>query len=127
MQACCRRSLRRRCGLPSLARPAQLPLVEPRTLKPAPQPLPYARPPTGDTLFPVPSGGVSFMLSFPNLLPLPAQQVARIGRRLEATSFARLYGPFPRSVVRQGAAEAVQRSVRRYCGILDGSTQLAYT
>lgn len=31
----------------------------------------------GDTLFPVPSGGVTVMYSFPNMIPLPGEQVTR--------------------------------------------------
>jgi len=75
----------------------------------------------GDTVFPVPSGGVSFMYSFPNLLPLPADQVARIASTLGQHSFERIYGPFPHSVIRQGAAQAVQQSAQLYRGILSGS------
>lgn len=141
----------------------------------------------GDTIFPVPDRGwVSFMLSFPNLVPLPAEQVGvaaaargstclpaspglaaeewqlkngsqvtdrepgcsvpsapclicvcfpspvpwaqvrRISRALETHPFDRLHGPFPGGAIRQGAAEAVQRSAARYCAVLDGSTQRTY-
>lgn len=81
----------------------------------------------GDTLFPVPDRGwVSFMLSFPNLVPLPAEQVARIGHRLEQYTFDRLYGPFPGSTIQQGAAEVVQRSMARYCGVLSGNLERRY-
>ncbi|PSC72625.1 MBL fold metallo-hydrolase [Micractinium conductrix] len=81
----------------------------------------------GDTVFPVPGGGVSFMFSFPNLLPLPVDQVARIGRTLGRCNFDRLYGPFPQSVVKHDAAAVVRESAARYCGLLDGSTTRRYT
>lgn len=132
----------------------------------------------GDTLFPVPSGGVTLMYSFPNMLPLPAEQVggrvwswlpsprsssqpaeppegpachppyppdirrkpcqnafacpvppwqvARIGRRLEGCAFDRMYGPFAHTLIKAGAAQQVQQSVRKYCGLLDGSVQRTY-
>ncbi|PRW60200.1 MBL fold metallo-hydrolase [Chlorella sorokiniana] len=81
---------------------------------------------TGDTLLPVPSGGVTLMYSFPNMLPLPAEQVARIGRRLEGCIFDRMYGPFAHTLIKAGAAQQVQQSVRQYCGLLDTSVQRAY-
>ena len=75
----------------------------------------------GDTVFPTPDGSCSFMYSFPNLVPLPAQEVARIGSRLQQYSFERMYGAFPHAVVRSGAAGVVQAAVRRYCGMLEGT------
>lgn len=67
------------------------------------------------------------MYSFPNLVPLPAAQVARIAGRLGQHSFDRLHGPFPTSLIKSKAAEVVQRSAQRYCGILDGSVARTYT
>lgn len=147
------------------------------------KPTRFILPTAGDTIFPVPSGGVSFMYSFPNLLPLPADQVgatwdsslrqeslarlallkaaqcaampihrarrvvvqacpilvesladdfcsrpqiARIGRRLEGCAFDRLYGAFAHTRITAGAAQQVQQSVRKYCGLLDGSVQRVY-
>ena len=52
--------------LASGAAPGACRLSEVRQLVPS-----YCHAPAGDTVFPVPGGGVSFMFSFPNLLPLP--------------------------------------------------------
>jgi hypothetical protein len=59
------------------------------------------------------------------MLPLlpPAAQVARIGATLQQYSFERLYGAFPHTLIPAAAADVVQRSVKRYCGMLGGSLQ----
>jgi hypothetical protein len=57
---------------------------------------------------------VSFMYSYPNLIPLSATEVRRIGRTVEPFTFERIYGAFhPMQVERDGSA-AVRRSVDRY-------------
>jgi glyoxylase-like metal-dependent hydrolase (beta-lactamase superfamily II) len=57
---------------------------------------------------------VSFMRSYPNLIPLPASEVERIARTVEPLAFERIYGGWWDRDVQQGAAEAVQASARRY-------------
>lgn len=57
---------------------------------------------------------VSFMRSFPNRVPLPADTVRRIGKRVGSLAFDRIYGAWFDHVVRGGAKVAVRRSVNRY-------------
>jgi hypothetical protein len=57
---------------------------------------------------------VSFMRSYPNLIPLPAAEVDRIARTLEPLEFDRIYGGWWDRDVRQGAHDAVRASARRY-------------
>jgi hypothetical protein len=63
---------------------------------------------------------VSFMRSYPNLVPLAADDVRRIVARLEAYPFHRLYGAWYGKVVAEDAKGAVQRSARRYIAALGG-------
>lgn len=62
---------------------------------------------------------VSFMYSYPNLLPLPATTVQRIKNAIAPWPFERLYGAWFERVVPQGAHEAVQRSAERYIRALE--------
>ena len=57
---------------------------------------------------------VSFMRSYPNLIPLPGREVVRIADTVAGYRFERLYGGWWDSVVAEGADEAVQRSAERY-------------
>lgn len=63
---------------------------------------------------------VSFMYSFPNLLPLPAAEVQRIRESVEPLAFERLYGAWFERVVQQDAHAAVLRSADRYLRALQG-------
>jgi glyoxylase-like metal-dependent hydrolase (beta-lactamase superfamily II) len=62
---------------------------------------------------------VSFMRSYPNLIPLPAAAVRRIAGILEPLRFDRVYGGWWDMVVQDGAAEAVRASVERYLAWLE--------
>ncbi|MGI6901392.1 MULTISPECIES: MBL fold metallo-hydrolase [Leclercia] len=62
--------------------------------------------------------GVSFMWSYPNMLPLPAGVVAEIAARLEKVSFERLYGAFEGQNISANAREIVMRSVQKYIACL---------
>nr|WP_255654400.1 MBL fold metallo-hydrolase [Cohnella sp. REN36] len=62
---------------------------------------------------------VSFMYSYPNLIPLPAATVARMAEQVRPLPFERLYNAFHR-VVRRDADAAVQRSAERYIRALQG-------
>lgn len=74
-----------------------------------------------DTVFPVPhQQWVSFMYSFPNLLPLPSSEVKAIKDTLAPYAFQRLYGPFWHSVIREQAHSCVMRSADRYLAALAG-------
>jgi len=62
---------------------------------------------------------VSFMYSYPNLIPLPADKVLRIRETIEPYQFERLYGAWWERVVAQDAHQAVMRSAERYIQALD--------
>jgi len=76
---------------------------------------------TGDTITVVQDRDwVSFMWSYPNLIPLDEHTVTDIARRVERFAFDRVYGGWwGRVVVRDGAA-AVRRSADRYVARLHG-------
>ncbi len=57
---------------------------------------------------------VSFMYSYPNLLPLPAAKVQQIVDTVEPYNFAQIYGGWWDSVVREDGKTAVKRSATRY-------------
>ena len=57
---------------------------------------------------------VSFMRSYPNLIPLPAAEVERIAAALEPYAFDRIYGAWFDRVVASGGGDAVRRSAERY-------------
>jgi hypothetical protein len=63
---------------------------------------------------------VSFMRSYPNLIPLPAAEVQRMAAALEPYAFERIYGGWFGRVVRADAKRAIDRSVRRYLRALAG-------
>lgn len=57
---------------------------------------------------------VSFMYSYPNLIPLPAAKVRRIAEAVAPFGFDRIYGAWWERVVPTDAKAAVQRSADRY-------------
>lgn len=57
---------------------------------------------------------VSFMYSYPNMIPLPAAAIRRIVATLKPFGFDRLYGAFPGLTVTADAKAAVERSASRY-------------
>lgn len=57
---------------------------------------------------------VSFMYSYPNLIPLPASMVRGIAAAVEPYNFDRIYGAWWGKVVATDAKEAVTRSAERY-------------
>jgi hypothetical protein len=65
---------------------------------------------------------VSFLWSYPNMMPLAAPTVLRIAATLSPWQFDRIYGAFPGRQVMAGGAGAVQRSAKRYIE-LSGGTQ----
>lgn len=64
---------------------------------------------------------VSFMYSYPNLIPLPAATVMQIAERVGRFRFDRVYGAWWGKIVATDAHAAVQRSARRYCRALVGN------
>jgi hypothetical protein len=69
----------------------------------------------GDTITVVPDiRYVSFMRSYPNLIPLPAEAVTRIVDAVAPYPFERVYGGWWDRVVRGGGRSAVTKSASRY-------------
>jgi len=56
---------------------------------------------------------VSFMYSYPNLIPLPHREIERIVSALEPFAFEHIYGAFGRHVLADGKG-ALARSAQRY-------------
>ena len=70
---------------------------------------------------------VSFMYSYPNLIPVDGATVRDIVGKLEPYKFSRLYGAWPKFVVSGDAKTALKRSAERYLraisGLSDSKTQ----
>jgi glyoxylase-like metal-dependent hydrolase (beta-lactamase superfamily II) len=70
---------------------------------------------TGDTLqVAMDRRHVSFMYSFPNIVPLDARTVGRIGAAVAPLQFDCVYGGFFRRTIAANGKVAVARSVQRY-------------
>ena len=63
---------------------------------------------------------VSFMYSYPNLIPLPAATVERIAKKVAKLKFDRIYNAFYRIVQKDGK-HVVQKSAERYIKALNGT------
>jgi hypothetical protein len=63
---------------------------------------------------------VSFLWSYPNMMPLAGATVRRIADTLVPWRFERIYGAFPGRQVMTGGARAVERSAARYIELLAG-------
>jgi hypothetical protein len=76
---------------------------------------------SGDIITVVPDQGwVSFMYSYPNLIPLPAAEVRAVAASVEPFPFDRIYGAWWPRVVPNGAKDAVRRSADRYVEVVEG-------
>jgi len=62
---------------------------------------------------------VSFLWSYPNMMPLSAREVLRIGEALAPWQFDRIYGAFLGKEVLRDAKQVVVRSVSRYVELLN--------
>ncbi|HSU33502.1 MAG TPA: hypothetical protein VLJ11_19895 [Bryobacteraceae bacterium] len=70
---------------------------------------------SGDTIQVVPDRRfVSFMRSYPNLIPLNATAIQKIVNAVEPFPFHRIYGAFPKMTVSTDGKNAVRRSAERY-------------
>ncbi len=70
---------------------------------------------TGDIIQLLPdTAQVSFMRSYPNLIPLPARTVTAIEQAIAPFAFDRLYGAWWERVMPHGGKQAVARSADRY-------------
>jgi hypothetical protein len=75
---------------------------------------------TGDTVQVGPDRKVSFLRSYPNMVPLSHASVQRIADTLEPFAYERLYGAFFERVVPKEAKRIVAESVARYQNALAG-------
>lgn len=66
---------------------------------------------------------VSFMPSYPNIIPLSGPAVARIGAALEPFSFDVIYDAFFDRVIPRGGKDVVRRSVKRYVAIIEATAR----
>ncbi len=64
---------------------------------------------------------VSFMYSYPNLIPLPATAVRRIVGAVAPFRYARLYGAWWDRIIAEDAEGAVARSAERYIAAVEGT------
>jgi glyoxylase-like metal-dependent hydrolase (beta-lactamase superfamily II) len=77
---------------------------------------------TGDTIYVVQDRRwVSFMYSYPNLIPLPAPAVRRIVAAAEPFAYDRIYSAWFDSVLENDAKAAVARSAERYIRAIQAS------
>jgi len=76
---------------------------------------------TGDTLQVRPDKGLTFMHSYPNLIPLDAITVRRIADTLEPWPFEALYGGWWERVIPAGAKQVMAASVEQYVDAVTGS------
>ncbi|PRY02935.1 hypothetical protein CLV24_1444 [Pontibacter ummariensis] len=60
---------------------------------------------------------VSFMYSYPNLIPLKKAAIKRIQQQIEPLAFDAIHGAFEGQEIPSGAREAFRRSVARYLNI----------
>jgi hypothetical protein len=63
---------------------------------------------------------LSFMRSYPNLIPLSEREVAHIGAALEPFAFDQIYGHYFDRVIERGAKDALRVSVTRYIAAIRG-------
>jgi hypothetical protein len=76
---------------------------------------------SGDVIQVVPDQNwVSFMYSYPNLIPLPVNKVSEMAERVKIMKFDRIYNAFHRMVKSDGIA-VVERSANRYIKALQGT------
>jgi hypothetical protein len=76
---------------------------------------------SGDIVQVIPDRGwVSFMYSYPNLIPLPASEVARMAAALEPYAFERIQGAWWGTTIARDGKAIVRRSAERYIRALAG-------
>jgi len=61
---------------------------------------------------------VSFMWSYPNMMPLPASAIRQIADRLHPWRYERIFGAFPGHDVLSGGPAIVARSSQRYVALI---------
>ena len=63
---------------------------------------------------------VSFMYSYPNLIPLPARVVCKVVEAVEPYPYDRIYSAWWEKVLAADARAAVARSAERYIAAIEG-------
>lgn len=82
---------------------------------------------TGDIINVVPDRRfVSFMYSFPNLIPLPADAVRQVVTAVEPFAYDRIYSAWWDRVTQEDAKQAVHRSADRYIAAIEGKMNAVY-
>ena len=78
---------------------------------------------TGDIIYVLPGrdARVSFMRSYPMLLPLPERLLAGLLRAIEALEYDRIYGAWWESIIASDAKEVVRDSAELYRSWLQGT------
>jgi hypothetical protein len=66
---------------------------------------------------------LSFMRSYPNLIPLSAREVEGVAAALAPFAFDTIYGHFFDRVIATGAKQAMQVSVARYLAAINGTAR----
>jgi len=61
--------------------------------------------------------------SYPNLIPLPADEVRRMAAVVKNLHFEAIYGMLDTSVVHTLGNQTVQQSAKRYVSALEGANQ----
>jgi glyoxylase-like metal-dependent hydrolase (beta-lactamase superfamily II) len=77
---------------------------------------------SGDVVAVGPDGFVSFMYSYPNMIPLPARSIQEIEQALEPFAYDRIYGAFWERKVDRDARSVLAGSVRRYLSAIGDPT-----
>jgi glyoxylase-like metal-dependent hydrolase (beta-lactamase superfamily II) len=73
----------------------------------------------GDIIQVTPGGHrVSFMWSYPNMMPLPARAITHITKAIAPFSYERIYGAFAGQNIPQNAPAIVARSAARYIELI---------
>jgi glyoxylase-like metal-dependent hydrolase (beta-lactamase superfamily II) len=78
---------------------------------------------TGDTLQVRPDKGLTFMHSYPNLIPLDAMSVQRIADSLAPWPFETIYGGWWERVVAAKAKQVMASSVAQYIAAVTGTAE----
>jgi hypothetical protein len=78
---------------------------------------------TGDTLQVRPDKGLTFMHSYPNLIPLSAATVEQIAASLAEWPFETIYGGWWERVIASNAKQVMANSVEQYINAVTGSTE----
>ena len=81
---------------------------------------------SGDIVQVIPDRGhVSFMYSYPNLIPLPEAEVQRIAAALEPFAYERILGAWWGTVIPRDGQAIVARSAERYISAIRGNCRKA--